>query len=246
MRWRILSTASRSTPHREATCDNLLRGDHYREQGHKYPRKEKGQLTCTVTMASPVSKTNVLEKTLTTRPARKPTVNKCQTSHNLPSITGLIGLGPRVTRDECVACIPARLPPESCLISSGSSHSSDSATDRLVAAELGREAGRASRRTGWCWCWRWARKRPVERPMVRGAAVRRRARRQRVAVAIFSCWVVWYYLLSSNMRQIEARETMGMDQLASDNSSPLWVGVKQSFGRSVVEVEMSSGSRGVT
>lgn len=85
MRWRILSTASRSTPHREATCDNLLRGDHYREHGHKYPRKEKGQLTCTVTMASPVSKTNVLEKTLTTRPARKPTVNKCQTTHNLPS-----------------------------------------------------------------------------------------------------------------------------------------------------------------
>lgn len=47
--------------------------------------------------------------------------------------------------------VPARLPPESCLISSGSSQSSDSATARLVAGEeLGREeAGRASRRMGW-------------------------------------------------------------------------------------------------
>ena len=82
------------------------------------------------------------------------------------------------------AHVPARLPPESCLITSGSSQSSDSATvagERELERE---EAGRASRRVGWRWCWRWARTRPVERPRVRGAAVRRRAARQRVAVAI--------------------------------------------------------------
>lgn len=84
--------------------------------------------------------------------------------------------------------LPARLPPESCLISSGSSQSSGSAATvrpSTVDAELEREAGRVSRRMGYCWCWRWARKRPVDRPRVRGAAERRNAPRQRAAVAIF-------------------------------------------------------------
>lgn len=82
-------------------------------------------------------------------------------------------------------------------MTSGSSQSSHPATSLLVAGELGREAGRASRRTGWRWCWRWARRRPVDRPSVRGAAERRRALRQRVAIAIFvGClWYSLYYYL---------------------------------------------------
>lgn len=146
-------------------------------------------------MASPVSSTNVLEKTLTARPARKPTKNNTSdfdfedpSHHRTGSVLRKTTLSEKLRR---MRYVPARLPPESCLISSGSSQSSDSAAARLVAGEeeLGREeAGRASRRMGWRWCWRWARTRPVERPRVIGAAVRRRAARQRVAVAILLFW----------------------------------------------------------
>lgn len=78
MRCRILRAESRSTPHREATCDDdLLRGwarlPGKRHECTRFPQGKRGQKhTCTATMASPVSRTNVLEKTLTARPERKP------------------------------------------------------------------------------------------------------------------------------------------------------------------------------
>lgn len=121
MRCRSLSMPRRSTPQREATW--------------------------IATIATPVSRTNVFEKTLTTIPAKK----------------------------------PARLPPESCLMISGSSQSSDWAAMRSVAGEEDRDVDKASRRVGR---WRLARKRPVDRPNVMGAADRRRAPRQSAIVAI--------------------------------------------------------------
>lgn len=83
MRCRILRAESRSTPHREATCDDEICYEagqtryRARHECNTYSHRGEGgggaRLTCTVTMASPVSRTKVLEKTLTTRPERKPT-----------------------------------------------------------------------------------------------------------------------------------------------------------------------------
>lgn len=42
MRCRILSTESRSTPHREATCDDLLRGGHYEDTNTQRIPVEEG------------------------------------------------------------------------------------------------------------------------------------------------------------------------------------------------------------
>lgn len=114
--------------------------------------------------------------------------------------------------------VPARLPPESCLITSGSSQSSDSAAARLVAGR--EEAGRASRRMGWRWCWRWARTRPVERPRVRGAAVRRRAVRQRVAVAILLFWkecCINKFIILEKRRSRQVGQIVEINNLASHN-----------------------------
>lgn len=118
----------------------------------------------------PVSKTNVFEKNDTRTPATKPVVHS------------QIGSA-RLSLYMHSSSLPARLPPDSCLMTSGFNHAFDSSIARDVAGEgdLDADAGKASRRIGF---WRLARNMPVEILRVSGRAWRRSAPRHRATAAI--------------------------------------------------------------
>lgn len=138
-----------------------------------------------------------MEKTLKRTPDKKPVIPSGRSAHQsvkrtqskkklwtslpLGSVLLRSSVPARPTSHPLLAHIPARLPPESCLMTSGPNHPSGSAVVVTGELDLVEEDGRASMRMG---CRRLAKKAPVPMLSSKGAAVRRRAPRQRATVAM--------------------------------------------------------------
>lgn len=159
--WRIFSMLSTSMPLREASWQS--------SRSVSLPLgSQRRQLTWMATIVIPVSRTSVLEKKDTSTPATNPIV--FSQYFTCLSVSYIFNL-------------PARLPPDICLMTSGLNHSLDSSTARDATGAGDRDTGlgRGSRRYGF---WRLMRNAPVERLSPRGRAWRRSAPRHRAIVAM--------------------------------------------------------------